>query len=226
MDHDTAAAMEQELAARADLILAASPVLAARFPGRKTRLLEHGVDIDLFSNPAARAADLPEGEPVAGFYGSLSEWLDVELLEQVARLLPQWRFVLIGPVQTGLGALPALPNVSLLGPRAHADLASYSQHWTAGMMPFRDTPQIRACNPLKLREYLAAGRPVVATPFPALRPYKQDLSIAQGPAAFAAALEAARTDTADRARARRAAVAGEDWSARAELAANWIDALA
>ena len=95
VDHPAALAMEAELAERADLILAASPALAARFPSGKTLLLPHGVDLELFSRPAPRAGDLPEGGPVAGYYGTIAPWLDLGLVAAVARLLPEWRFAMI-----------------------------------------------------------------------------------------------------------------------------------
>ena len=226
VDHDAARRMEAELVERADLILAASPALAARFPADKTRLLPHGVDPGLFGAPALRAADLPADAPVAGFYGALAEWIDLDLVAATARLLPHWRFLMIGPAQADTAVLQGLPNVVLAGPRPHAALPGYAQHWTAGMIPFRDTAQIRACNPLKLREYLAAGRPVVATPFPALAPYAAEVAVARDAAGFAAALEATRTESPDRAAARRALVEGESWAARAAAARAWIDRLA
>ncbi len=118
-----------------------------------------------------------------------------------------------------------LPNVSLLGARPHAALPSYAQHWTAGLIPFLDNAQIRASNPLKLREYLAAGRPIVATPFPAMLPYAEHLAVAATPEAFADALRATLLDPPGAAAARRAAVAGESWDARAAAAAALIDAM-
>jgi glycosyltransferase involved in cell wall biosynthesis len=225
VDHAAARAFEAELADRADLILAASPALAARFPATRTHLLEHGVDFDLFAAPAPRAADLPDDGPTAGFYGALAPWIDIDLLARTARLLPHWRFVLIGPVRTDVSALAALPNIRLLGARPHAALPGYAQHWTAGLIPFRDTPQIRACNPLKLREYLAAGRPVVATGFPALAAYREHVHIAGTAEAFRDALCNAQDEAASAAgaAARRAAVASEGWAGRAAVAADLID---
>ena len=225
VDHAAALRMEGRLAARADLILAASPALAARFPAHKTRLLPHGVDHSLFATPAPRAVDLPVGAPVAGYYGGLAPWLDLDMMAETARRLPNWRFVFVGPVQTDVSVLAALPNVTLLGPRPHAVLPRYAQHWDAGLIPFRDTPQIRACNPLKLREYLAAGRPVVTTEFPALAPYRAHLRCVTTPAQMAAALEASLADTDTDADARRALVAEESWAARATQAAAWMERL-
>jgi len=223
VDHGAAARMETELVARADLILAASETLAARFPAHKTRLLPHGVDAALFTTPAPRAADMPTNGPVAGFYGGLAPWLDLPLIAATARLLPEWRFMLVGPAQTDLSALEGLGNIHRLGARPHAALPGYAQHWQAGIIPFRDTPQIRACNPLKLREYLAAGRPVVSTDFPALAPYCDLVRVAATPEGFAQALRDSLDDR--NTPARQARVAGESWAARAAAAARWIDAL-
>lgn len=223
VDHAAVLRDEERLAARADLVIAASPALAARFPAEKTLLVEHGVDFDLFASPVPRAEDLPAG-PVAGFYGALADWIDVPLLAETARRLPGWTFCFVGPVLTAIDELAELPNVRLLGPRPHADLPRYSAHWTASLLPFRDCAQIRACNPLKLREYLAAGTPVVSTPFPALAPYAGHVATVRGPDAFVAALEAARTDQGDRA-ARRARVADETWTARARVVADALERL-
>jgi glycosyltransferase involved in cell wall biosynthesis len=225
VDHAPALRMEAELAGRADLILASSPLLAAKFAPAKTHLLPHGVDFARFAGPAPRAADMPEAGPVAGFYGTLAPWLDLALVAAVARLLPQWRFVLIGHPATDLSPLRGLANVLLPGARPHAALPSYAQHWTAGIIPFLDNAQIRASNPLKLREYLAAGRPVVSTPFPALQPYRALVAQVEGPAAFAAALQATLDDLPGAAAVRRDAVAEESWAARAADAAALIDKL-
>ncbi len=211
VDHDACLKLEAELAAKADLIFAASPTIAARFPAGKTHVLPHGVDLGLFGAPAPRPADLPAGK-VAGYYGTLASWLDFPLIAQTARLLPEWKFVFIGPVGSDVTAedlalLKGEPNIELLGPRSHADLPGYSRNWMAGLIPFRDNAQIRASNPLKLREYLAAGRPVVATPFPALLPYAEHIAVETTAAGFARALEASVDDQGSAARVARVAEA-------------------
>jgi len=224
VDHRRCLEMEAELVSKADLVLAASPAMAARFPAGKTHLLPHGVDLDLFATPAPRACDLPDA-PVAGFYGTLAEWLDYGLIAATARRLPDWRFVFVGHVAADISAISGLPNVALLGSRPHAALPSYAQHWSAGLIPFLDNAQIRASNPLKLREYLAAGQPIVATPFPAMLPYARHVTVAITPEAFAEALRATLQDPPGASAARRAAVADESWDARAAAASTLIDKL-
>lgn len=224
VDHAPVVAMERDLAARADLIIAASEPLAARFNAQRTLLAPHGVDYDLFATPAPRAPELATDRPTAGFYGSLAEWIDVPALAAAARALPHWDFVFIGPVQTDVSELAALPNVRMLGPRPHGELPRFSQHWSASLLPFRDTAQIRACNPLKLREYLAAGSPIVSTLFPAMAAYADCLTVCANPADLAQAIERAQAD-AVRNELRRARVAAESWDARARAVEDAIEAL-
>lgn len=214
VDHEPVALMEKKLAAQADLIIAASDVLASRFPAHKTLAVPHGVDYRLFSQPALRAHDLPVGRPIAGFYGAIADWVDVAMIACAAKSLPYWDFVLIGPVQTNIRVLERLPNVRLLGPRAHSTLPSYSQHWTISMLPFHDNSQIQACNPLKLREYLAAGTPIVATQFAALAPYADLARIVTDRDSFANDLLEASKDFA-RNDIRRLCVREESWDVRA-----------
>lgn len=225
VDHEAVTALERKLAERADLILCASPILADKFPSAKSKLIPHGVDLDLFQTPAPRPTDLPNGRPMAGFYGSISDWVDLDLIAGAARLLPEWLFVLVGPVRTDIAALKGLGNVRLLGQRPHEALPGYVQNWDVSLIPFRDTPQIRACNPLKLREYLAAGRPIVATDFPALDGYRDLIRVVDGPRSFASSLCAALNEGALQVAERRDRVRAESWEARAAQVSKFLDVL-
>jgi glycosyltransferase involved in cell wall biosynthesis len=225
VDGERVAEREAELVDRADLVLAASAALAGKFPAQKTVILPHGVDVEHFGRAAPRPVDLPGCGPIAGFYGSLSDWLDRDLLVAVAQRLPDWHFVLVGPQQASIAPLQALPNVILTGPRPHAALPGYVQHWTVSLIPFRDTPQIRACNPLKLREYLAAGTPIVATDFPALDGYRDLVEVGCDPAAFIAAMRRAAAEGGTRSAERKGRVAGESWQARAAMVSDLLAAL-
>lgn len=215
VDHAPVLALEQELARVADLVLTASPTLTQRFVDRNARTIPHGVDYDLFATPAAPAPNLAGGAPTAGFYGSLADWLDRDLMAEVATRLPNWRFQFVGAVSCDLGRLASLPNVDFQGPAPHHLLPSFVQHWAAALLPFRDTPQIRACNPLKLREYLASGAPIVSTPFPAVEAYRDVVRIADTPESFAAAICASLEDGPEQRFFRRARVANETWRNRA-----------
>jgi glycosyltransferase involved in cell wall biosynthesis len=224
VDHAPVLEMERRLVERADLVLAASDVLARRFPKGKTRVIPHGADIGRFSQPAERAVELPSGRRCAGFYGSISDWIDVPLLAATAARLPDWTFVLVGPVRTDVGALAMRPNVRFVPAQPHAALPGFVQHWDVSLVPFKSCAQIEACNPLKLREYLAAGTPVASTEFPALRPYRDLVHVGRDAGSFVAAIEAAAGDGARNAQ-RMARVAGEGWERRAADVAAALDSL-
>ncbi len=218
VDHDIVCRHEQSLVENANLILVASDQLKHKFPARKTHLLPHGVDSDLFTKPTPRSADLPVVKgPIAGFYGSLSDWLDYDLIDYIAQALPNWNFVFIGPQRVDTQCLPQHTNIHYLGSRPHHMLPAYSQHWDVSILPFLRNPQIDACNPLKLLEYLAAGQPIVSVDFPALSPFRRYLHAAVTPDDFVHALQAAKTEP----RISPAAISGHSWNDRSEFL-NWI----
>lgn len=230
VDHHTVALREQTLHAKADLIIASSALLAQRSAASRTQLLTHGVDYSLFSTRVARALDLPnDGRNIAGFYGSISQWLHLDLLQQTIARMPDWHFVFIGKAVIDISCLTRFKNVIILGERPHQQLPSYSQHWTAAMLPFIDNAQIRACNPLKLSEYLAAGRPIVSTSFPAVQAFHQTglVQIADNSVAMVEALRASEHIVTLPAfsRALRKKVSNHSWAARAKQVALWLDRL-
>jgi len=228
VDHHTVAAREAELSNKADLILSASENLVKKFPPSRSYLLPHGVDYSLFSQPTSRANDLPDdGRPIAGFYGSISAWLDIAMLRATIEKMPDWHFIFIGKSTVDVSTLTALGNVQLLGERSHQQLPGYSQHWTASLLPFVDNAQIQACNPLKLSEYLAAGRPIISTSFPAMEPYRGLLQVANNSNAMVEALRASQTigNLNTFPIALRNTVAKNSWESRAQQINQWIEAL-
>ena len=223
--------MEAELVRRADLVLASSETLAEarRRVNPRTFFVSHGVDVAHFSralDPALpRPADVAGlARPVIGFFGLLAEWIDLELLAAIARRRPHWTLLLLGKATVDTGALRALPNVRLVGQKPYAALPAYCRAFDVGLIPFRiDELTVRA-NPLKLREYLAAGLPVVSTDLPEVRKYAGLVRLAAGPEGFIEAIEAAladRNEPADRARV--AAMQSESWEARVEQISELLE---
>lgn len=208
---------------RADLVLYAAPHLMADEGSevRRALLVTHGVDFADFAaageSPAPDPldiADLPH--PRVGFIGGIDRHtFDPELFATVAARLPDVNFVLVGACSLPEGWCP-LPNVRLLGRKPYEEVARYMAAMDALIMPWNDSDWIKACNPVKLKEYLAVGRPVVTTDFPALDGWRQLVRTAAGADAFAAAVRAALSEHYDAAAA-RAAVAAEGWDAKADL---------
>jgi len=185
VDHQFVTQKEKQLIEKSSYIFTASEKLLDKFPRDKAVNIPHGVNFSLFSKKAKiTPVDLPQGRPIAGFYGSISTWLDQELLVQTIKALPHWRFVFIGKIDCNVDKLQQFSNVYFLGPKPHTDLPKYIQNWNVAILPFVDNKQIQMCNPLKLREYLASGTPIVTTDFNALNGYRKYLQIADSAKPF------------------------------------------
>ncbi|EAR53580.1 hypothetical glycosyltransferase [Photobacterium sp. SKA34] len=178
VDHAKAIQAEQTLSIQADLIYVANRQLMARFPKHKTHYLPHGVDIHLFQSKQECPPAIGREKINIGFYGSLNNWLDYELLQQLALARPQIQFYLLGNKDCPQVQQLQNENIHLLPAIPHHQLASYLQHWHAAILPFINNQQIKMCNPLKLREYLAAGCPVISSDFKAAEEYSPLVSIA------------------------------------------------
>jgi glycosyltransferase involved in cell wall biosynthesis len=190
-------ARERAVAAAANLIVAANPVVAEtwRARGLETVLIPYGVDAGTYSgvDQAPLPSDVALSRPVAGFVGHINRRIDLRLLEAVAER--GWSLLMVGPRNPGfeprrLDSLFARPNVQWVGPKPFSDLPSYLRLIDVGLVPYRDSPFNRGSFPLKTLEYLAAGRGVVATDLPAIRWMGTDLiSIASQPRDFADCVE-------------------------------------
>jgi hypothetical protein len=206
---------EARILARADLVLAPSRSWVRRCGSDRARLLPAAVDLQLFSAPAQPARDLPAAGPVAGCHGHFDAGFDAALLAAIASRLPDWRFILIGPVSADLSALGLLTNVSLAGARPQDQLPRYLQYWDAALLlRRRGTPAGRG-PALTLLENLAAGLPVVASGPSDLGGYTDLVTQVSDADAAAAALRAAATEPAERRALRRLRVTGDGWDARA-----------
>jgi glycosyltransferase involved in cell wall biosynthesis len=179
VDHQFVSKKEKELVAKSNYIFIASETMTKKFPHNKTVNIPHGVDFSLFSERiSSTPRDLPKGKPIAGFYGSISEWLDQDLLVQAIKALTHWNFVFIGKINCEINKLQQFPNVFFLGTKDHNELPQYIKNWNVAMLPFLKNKQIQMCNPLKLREYIASGTPIVTTDFNAVNQYRNHLQIA------------------------------------------------
>ena len=217
-------ARDDALSRRADLVFVAPPSLveAKRALNANTVFSPHGVDVALFARAAEPSTVVADGardlaRPVIGYFGSLHEWIDFELIEWLARERPQWTFLLVGHVATEPGGLRALANVRLVGAQPYASLPTWAKAFDAAIIPYRLNRQVANANPLKLREYLATGKPVVSVRNAEIEKFADSVHIADTREAFLAALERALAeDTPAAALARRAAVADQTWDRRVE----------
>ncbi len=212
------------LAASDTVIVTSETLFAERRPRHPhVHLVPHGVDFEHFAAAANWPADNIPADvrdirgPVFGYFGLISDYVDLELIAATACRRPDWSFVLLGRATCPLGPIMGLPNVHVLGGRPYEELPAYCARFDVGLIPFRLNRLVRAVNPIKLREYLAAGLPIVSAPLPAVMEYVPDVFPAQTVEEFVAAGEAAlrARDTQHR-RARQERVRCEGWSCRVE----------
>jgi glycosyltransferase involved in cell wall biosynthesis len=184
--------------ALADVVSASSPGQAERYRPERPDLIvaPNGVDPERFAGPRPRPGDLPnDGRPLAGYHGAIADWrFDWDLFAGVAAALPDWWFPLVGPVDprdaADVSRLARLPNVIRLGERGPNALPGYVNAFDVGTMWYPRNPVTENAVPMKLYEYLAAGKPCVATPLPACEA-AQGVWTAHDVPGFVAALEAA-----------------------------------
>ena len=211
-------ACDDRLKSRADLTVFCGDLLFARESAecRNACLIDHGFDLKRFER-ACRGQD-PEpsdlaslDRPRVGFVGGLdSHTFDVRLFIETAKQLPEIQFVLVGACSLPAGWCE-LPNVALLGQKPYEHVADYMTACDVLIMPWRRNQWIESCNPVKLKEYLAAGRPIVSTEFNQLRRYDEQIRVASTPQAFRREILDALRDPGDE-QLRRERVAGHSWS--------------
>jgi glycosyltransferase involved in cell wall biosynthesis len=222
-DKDQVLRDEADLCRRADLVVTTSMALQeAKSPlNPNTILVTHGVDYEHFSKALRDDLPLPDDikdipHPILGFFGLIRDWVDLDLLAEVARRRADWHIVLLGDSTVDLGPYRRIPNIHFLGRRPYEQLPAYCKCFDVGLIPFKVNRLTEAVNPIKLREYLAAGLPVVSTPMPEVKLYSHLIEIADTPAAFVRAVEAALAPEPDRRRLRAAAMAQETWSGKVD----------
>ena len=167
------AELEERLIRRSDLVVVSSDLLYQSKVkiNPHTVLVRHGVDHAHFRRALSPETIVPSDiaelpRPIIGFFGLIADWVDVDLMAHVAQQFPEGSLVVLGKATTDVSALERLPNVHLLGRKHYDQLPAYCKGFDVALMPFRINDLTLNSNPLKVREYLAAGLEVVSTPIP------------------------------------------------------------
>jgi glycosyltransferase involved in cell wall biosynthesis len=214
---------EPQLIAEADLVLLSAEDVRtdAMKAARRIEKLPCGVRFHDFER-TRHIADIPPAVfdgltgPVAGFTGTLRNQTDLDLLTRVAALAPDVNFVFVGPQMTNVRGLNAQPNVHLVDAVPHEEMMRYVVRFDAGMLPYVLDNFTAGIMPAKLKEYLAAGLPVVSTPLPEVRRFADEhpgtIDFASDAPGFVAALRASLAGNSPAAVDRRREVAElYDW---------------
>jgi len=219
--------LEPELMAKSEVVFTSSTTLQASRGAMHPHchFVPNGVDFAHYAKALDPHTMVPHDlasipGPIVGYLGNFESRIDFELLEQLAAARPDWSLVLIGPSKgmytQKLRALGRYPNVHVLGPRPASQAPGYLKGFDAALIPFVQSEQTRAIYPLKLNEYLAAGRPVVMTPFAPLPEFEALCWVADGVYDTVRALEQAlEAHRPEQVHARMELAKRNDWDERA-----------
>jgi glycosyltransferase involved in cell wall biosynthesis len=210
------------VAAHADLIVVASEKQKEMFPTNENIfVLPNAIDAALLS-PEPRACPPDLGAlraPRVGYVGVMQERIDIDLITRVAELLPDHRFVFIGPELTPsyFDALRQKPNVHFLGVKHYGEIPAYLRHCDVSIMPHRVDAFTNSMNPLKIYEYLAAGKPIVSTPVAGTELFGEHVYVAKDAQAFAASIrKAIAENNSTLEESRRRAASAHTWERRVD----------
>lgn len=202
-----------------DVTIASADALAddLRALGGSPHVVRHGVDVEHFAASAPPPAALAGLErPLIGCVGLVDDHLDFDALRAVADGLERGTVVLVGGVNTDTAVLHH-PRIALVGRRPYAEMPAFLHAFDACLVPFARTRLTAGVNPIKLREYLAAGRPTVATDLPEVQPYGDAVDLVPAGGSWPDAVRHALADDSPSARAaRQARVRRDSWDAAAE----------
>ena len=188
--------LERQLLIKSDCVIVSSGRLydRKRQHNPNTHLVTHGVDVSHFRKACDPRTEVPVElralpKPVIGFFGLIADWVDLQLIRVIAQSRPDWSFVLIGKATTDTRPVDGLGNIHRLGPKPYSDLPAYAKGFDIAILPFAVNELTLSANPLKIREYLAAGLPVVSTAIPEVEKLGGTVRIARNHIAFLTELQ-------------------------------------
>jgi glycosyltransferase involved in cell wall biosynthesis len=210
--------LEKIVVAKADALIAVSETLRTRLAGmgRESHSLTHGVDVGFWRH----GDSMPELDhlerPLFLFWGVIDRRMDTAFLERLAQDMTQGTIVLAGPEQNADPRLAKLPRIHRTGALRFEQLPGLAHAASVLIMPYVDEPVTRAMQPLKLKEYLATGKPVVVRDLPANREWADALDLVARPEQFSSAVRERSQSglPADQAAA-RGRLSSESWDAKA-----------
>jgi len=236
MDHATDPAfirrLHEQAIESADLIFYSSRKLLAEATRglERSHLLEQAVDFDHWSKLGGSDVSIAPAveripRPRLGYFGAIEPWLiDQQLIKQAARERPDWNWIFIGNKSKGL-EIESLPNVHFLPPVSYQELPSFAAGFDVCVLPWETEVTFTSYgSAIKVREYLASGKPVVISPLPEYESMKGVLRIGRDRNQFLELVdEALHEQGRELAKARQDAVRGGTWDARAEWVSGLID---
>ncbi len=150
-----------------------------------THYFSHGVDVNHFKAALNENTEIPGDivdlkKPIIGFFGLIHNWIDLDLMAEVATEYPNINIVMIGEILVEFDKYKNISNIIFLGKKPYDTLPAYCKYFDLAVLPFKINELTLAVNPIKLREYMSAGLPVLSTSLPEVFHYKELIDIADG----------------------------------------------
>jgi glycosyltransferase involved in cell wall biosynthesis len=232
VDKEQIRALDRRLTENATQVFVSALTLLDAKKGMNPNLVysPHGVDVEHFGQAGDPEFPVAEparnlGHPVIGFFGLIEGWIDLELLHFLARSRPGWTFLLLGRVAVDVSALEKLGNVIFPGPQPYATLPSWAKAFDVAIYPGGQNEFVRNANPLKIREYLATGKPVVSVWSREVERFGNVVRIARSHEEFLREIDdVLANDTAEAREERLRAVATMSWDARVDEVMATVEA--
>ncbi len=172
--------IEENLFRKSNLVIVSAEKLyeSKKHFNENTFVIRHGVDFKHFRKALDETTGIPDEiknlpKPIIGFHGLLADWVDFELIKKTAEHFPNGSVVLIGKItvdaERKIKILDGVKNIHFLGRKPYAELPAFCKGFDVALNPFEISELTLAANPLKVREYLAAGLEVVSTDIPEVR---------------------------------------------------------
>jgi glycosyltransferase involved in cell wall biosynthesis len=216
------AGMEDRLVRRADVVFASARELYLRRKdhAKEIHLVPNGAELAHFGQAVTDELPVPADltgidGPVIGYVGFIHEWVNLEWIRAAAVAHPEWSLVLVGPVHTDTDILRKMNNIHFLGEKPYAELPGYLRRFSVCVIPFHRNALTISVNPIKLYEYLAAGRPVVSARIPELEDFADAVALADTAEDFIQAIaEQLGKNSLAEMQARQARVQAHSWDQR------------
>ena len=231
VDYQSVKEMENRLVDKADVVFVTAETL---LPDRikrnpNTHIALHGVDIGHFANTRdaqellfLKYASITK--PVIGYFGAIAEWVDQPLIKAIADHYRAWTIVMIGDIRCDVSLLKSCPNILFTGLIDFYELPKYAQSFDVCILPFIVNRVTYYVNPIKLRDYLAMGKPVVTTYMKEVERYKDVVHIGRNTKQFVEMVgKAARENSPEWVMKRQQAIRSDSWSARVEYLSKIIE---
>ena len=221
---DLARGNEAKLIKKASIVFTSAQNLYDRIKKQNTNtfLVRNGAEFEHFYRDKEYQKDMPK-KKIVGFVGAISDWVNVEMIEYAAKTLPDVDFHMVGPTSTDVSSLKKMDNVKFFGKQDYEKLPEFYHSFTVGIIPFRINKLTLGVNPIKLYEYCAAGKPVVATSLPELKQYEPYIYCIDTAEEFVTAIDKAIKEQEQSLYNARVEIAKENsWAARAEAIDKYI----